>query len=181
MSSSRAPKQWSPTKSETVNSFESWKQNLNYILSLDNNFAPFLDANVTWTKKSRIDANRGFIDDPITSLSRRSAIQSDIFRDDVRSNRILLFQRLTAFFEDNLLTMGCGLTHHGSTAIDEDMSPPLENTIILLWLQLIHRDLPRLVKQRYGTELRSCTLASIKPKISQALSSLLDELTKVAS
>ena len=49
-----------------------------------------------------------------------------------------LFQRLTAFFEDNLLTMDCGLTHHGSTAIDEDMSPSLENTIILLWLQLIH-------------------------------------------
>ena len=75
MSSSKAPKQWSLTKSETVNCFESWKQNLNYILSLDNNFAPFLDANITWTKKSRIDANRGFIDDPITSLSRRSAIQ----------------------------------------------------------------------------------------------------------
>ena len=36
--------------------------------------------------------------------------------------------------------------------------------------------LPRLVKQRYGTELRSRTLASIKPEISQALSSLLEEI-----
>ena len=45
-----------------------------------------------------------------------------------------------------------------------------------MWLQLIHRDLPRLVKQRYGTELRARTLASIKPEISQALNSLLDEL-----
>lgn len=32
------------------------------------------------------------------------------------------------------------------------------------------------MKQRYGTELRSRTLASIKPEISQALTSLLDEI-----
>ena len=54
--------------------------------------------------------------------------------------------------------------------------PSLENTIVLLWLKLIHKDLSRLVKQRYGTELRSRTLASIEPEISQALDSLLDEL-----
>ncbi|EDO46928.1 predicted protein [Nematostella vectensis] len=42
--------------------------------------------------------------------------------------------------------------------------------------RLIHPSLPRLVKQRYGTELRSRTLASIKPEISQALSSLLEEI-----
>ena len=47
---------------------------------------------------------------------------------------------------------------------------------MLVWLQLIHKDLLCLVKQRYGTEVRSCTLASIKPEISQALSSLLDEI-----
>ena len=32
------------------------------------------------------------------------------------------------------------------------------------------------MKQRYGTELRSRTLASVKPEISQALESLLNEL-----
>ena len=37
--------------------------------------------------------------------------------------------------------------------------------------------LPKLVKQRYGTELRARTQASIKPEISQALDSLLDEIT----
>ena len=36
--------------------------------------------------------------------------------------------------------------------------------------------LPQLVKQRYGTELRVRTLASIKPEISQALPSLLEEI-----
>ena len=42
--------------------------------------------------------------------------------------------------------------------------------------RLINPDLPKLVKQRYGTELRSRTLASIKPEISQALDSLCEEL-----
>ena len=41
---------------------------------------------------------------------------------------------------------------------------------------MIHSDLPNLVKQRYGTDLRSQTLASLKPEISQALDSLLDEI-----
>ena len=36
--------------------------------------------------------------------------------------------------------------------------------------------MPKLIKQRYGTELRTRTLASLKPEISQALDSLLDEL-----
>ena len=57
----RAPKPWSLTKSETVNSFDSWKQKLTYILSLDNNFYPFLDPNVTLAKKSRTVTNRGLM------------------------------------------------------------------------------------------------------------------------
>lgn len=36
-----------------------------------------------------------------------------------------------------------------------------------------------LVKQRYGTELRSRTLATIKPQIFQALTSLRDEIRAV--
>ena len=59
---------------------------------------------------------------------------------------------------------------------EDEMSPTLENFVVLTWLRLIHHDLPKLVKQRYGTELRSRTLASIKPEISQALDSLLDEI-----
>ena len=56
------------------------------------------------------------------------------------------------------------------------MSPTVENIIVLTWLQLISPSLPQLVKQRYGTELRVRTLASIKPEISQALPSLLEEI-----
>jgi hypothetical protein len=88
-----------------------------------------------------------------------------------------LYQRLLAFIDDNLLKREGGTTHH-SDAIDDDeeMTPTNENLIILTWLCLINSELPRLVKQRYGTELRSRTLASIKPVISQALPSLLEEI-----
>lgn len=89
-----------------------------------------------------------------------------------------LYQRLVAFVEDNLVVKDGPLSHHGEKRIeeDEDMTPSLENMVVMIWLKLIHKDLPRLVKQKYGTELRSRTLASIKPDISVALDSLLNEL-----
>ena len=87
-----------------------------------------------------------------------------------------LYQRLLAFMDDNLLKADGGITHHGEPAVNEELGPSLENTVTYLWLQLIDPKLPRLVKQRYGTELRTRTLASIKPEISQALDTLLDEL-----
>jgi len=87
-----------------------------------------------------------------------------------------LFQRLMAFVEDTLLHAN-SLSHHGDlTTEDEELTPTLENFIAPTWLRLIHPELPKLVKQRYGTELRSRTLASIKPEISQALTSLFDEI-----
>ena len=70
-----------------------------------------------------------------------------------------------------------GFQHHCAlVSEDEELSPSLENLIVFLWLERIHTGLPDIVKQRYGAELRSKTLASIRPEISQALSSLLDEL-----
>ena len=85
-----------------------------------------------------------------------------------------LYQRLIAFIADNLLRPDSN--HNDAPVIDEELSPTLENFIVLRWLMLIHPDLPRLIKQRYGTELRSRTLASIRSKISQAIPSLLSEL-----
>ena len=87
-----------------------------------------------------------------------------------------LYQRIYMFFEDNLVTMN-SLSHNGAQlTADEEMSPTLENTITWLWLKLLNPNLPQLVKQRYGAELRNKTLASLKSEISQAMSSLLDEL-----
>ena len=88
-----------------------------------------------------------------------------------------LYQRLLAFVDYNLLKRDGGITHQGEPVTDdEELTPTIENFVVLTWLRLIHADLPRLVKQRYGTELRSRTLASIKPEISQALNSLLEEI-----
>ena len=88
------------------------------------------------------------------------------------------YQRLVSFIDDNLLTADSTLTHHGSRVTrDEEVTPSLENITTLYWLERIHTNLPGLVKQKYGAELRNKTLASIKPEISAALSSLLDELS----
>ena len=52
-----------------------------------------------------------------------------------------------------------------------------ENVVVYLWLERVHMSLPTLVKQKYGAELYNRTLASIKPEISQALNSMLEELS----
>ena len=59
--SNKAPKQWSLGKSETLNSFNAWKENLTYVLSLDSNFTPYISA--TWGKWTAATPNRGFVDD----------------------------------------------------------------------------------------------------------------------
>ena len=82
-----------------------------------------------------------------------------------------LHQRLMSFIEDNLLLGNGHISHYGETpTTDEEMSPILENLIVLTWLRLVHNELPNLVKQRYGTELRSTSLASLKPEISRKFS-----------
>ena len=58
-SSHRAPKQWCLSKVETISSFENWKQNLLYTLSLDNNFAPFLADGFQWLKNTKNQPLRG--------------------------------------------------------------------------------------------------------------------------
>ena len=231
MASQRAPKQWSLTRNETITTYESWKQNLIYVLSLDTNFAPFLITGAVWDKKTRNSPLRGFTNDvDMTARGARTAAQkvahlelmlgqianfcpiisrNTIVKNSTSLDQIWqsirahfgfqstgahlldlasfqlkpderpedLYQRLMAFVEDNLLLTTSGLTHHGDRPDeDEELSPTLENIIVLIWLQLIHKDLPSLVKQKYGTELRSRTLASIKPEISQALDTLLDTL-----
>ena len=66
-----------------------------------------------------------------------------------------LYQRLMAFLEDVLIRSN-SISHHGEVLTDdEELTPTLENLVILTWLKLIHPELPKVVKQRYGTELRS--------------------------
>ena len=228
----RAPKQWALTKHETITSFENWRQNLEYTLSLDNGFSPYLGQNASWKKKTRDNPLRGFHDDDndVPEHSRRTAVQKSATLDlmlgqianfcpVISRNTITklstslgeiwqsirlhygfqtsgahfidlasvaqgpderpedLYQRLLAFVNDNLLRPEFDISHHGIVPHEEEeLSPTLENFITLRWLELLHPGLPALVKQRYGPELRSRTLASLKPEISQALDSLLAEL-----
>ena len=233
-SSCRAPKQWQLTRSETINSFNNWKENLVYTLSLDKNFSPYLKDNVTWGKKTAASPVRGFTDDTAeqvpneadrktkedkcgkvdlmlgqianyaTVISRNQITKNSTCLSDIwnkirehygfhcTGSRILdlsgikldtgeraedLYQRLLSFFEDNLQTTGSVVTHHGATPTsDEELSPTVENITVVLWLERLHVGLPALIKQRYGSELRNKTLASIKSEISLALDSLLEEL-----
>ena len=88
-----------------------------------------------------------------------------------------LYQRILAAIEYNLLTQNGGITHHGQVIdVDEELTPTLENFVVLTWLRLLHKDLSALIRQRYRPELRRRSLASIKPEISQALPALLSEL-----
>ncbi len=232
-SASKAPKQWSLQKDESLNSYNNWKENLIYTLSLDKNFAPFIKAGATWGRITATDSTRGIVDDGdevvavnarltrdqklaqlnlmlgqianfATVISRNQITQNSISLENIWSkirehygfhitgSRFLdllgiklrmgeryedLFQRLLTFFDDNLLVTGSNLTHH-SRAItnDEEITPTVENVIVLTWLERIHDGLPALIKQRYGAELRNKTLASIKPEVSAALDSLLEEL-----
>ena len=232
MASIRAPKQWTLTKHESINTFEAWKQNLQYVLSLDPNFAGFLVDGFTWLKKTNATPLRGLTNDgtEVDEELRRTAAQKCahlelmlgqianycpvISRNTIVKNSTSikgiwqsirlhfgfqtsgghfldlnnihletgerpedLYQRLVSFVEDNLLRSDGTIRHNGEVPDDdEELTPTLENFIVLTWLRLIHPELPALVKQRYGTELRSQTLASLKPEISLALNSLLDEL-----
>ena len=48
------------------------------------------------------------------------------------------FQRIQSFFDDNLLTKDCSITNHGEEiSEDEEISPTVENMIVLIWLRLI--------------------------------------------
>ena len=229
------PKQWYLSKTETINTFNNWKENQIYCLSLDDDFKPYLADGVTWNKKTAADPYHGLTDDADTvdngqtrqtksailelmlgqianwatvisrhQITKNSTSLTNVW-DQIRAHygflgtgaRFLdltniklevverpedLYQRLFAFFEDNLLTSGSSVTHHGVTSTsDEEVTPTVENTIVFLWLEKVHIGLPGLVKQRYGTELRNKTISSLKSEISLAMSSLLDELRTTES
>ena len=202
----RAPKQWSLTKHETITSFEAWRQNLQYTLSLDRHFASFLADDVSWLKKSPGNPLRGFQDDAesVPQASRRTPQQkctnlelisgqianycpvisrntivknSTSMRSIWQATRLHfgfqstdahfldfntiklapderpedLYQRLMSLIEDNLFLANGNISHHGVVPdSDEELSPTLENLVVLTWLRLVHADLPSLVKQRFS-------------------------------
>jgi len=70
----RAPKPWQLTENETINTFANWKSNVLYNLSLNNEFAQFLDT--SWSKKSV--TNRGLQDLKEGEEIKKTAVQQAI-------------------------------------------------------------------------------------------------------
>ncbi len=102
----------------------------------------------------------------IVSLTRKS----DESAEDV-------FQRYQSMIDNCLLSTTDDIEHHGESVLeDELLTPTLENLIVCLWLKTLHPALPQLVKQRFATQLRDCTLASIREDISGSIDELLSEL-----
>ena len=88
-----------------------------------------------------------------------------------------LWERIYAFFMDNLLSPSDHLQHlQNENPPKELMSPTLLNTAVVIWLKCIHEQLPSIVKQKYATELRNKTLVTIREEISESLESMLNEL-----
>ena len=73
--STRVPKQWPLTTSETLNSFRTWKETLCYALSQDAAFKPYLKEGVTWGKQTSATPHRGYTDDTTTVTNAKTKEQ----------------------------------------------------------------------------------------------------------
>ena len=71
----RPPKQWVLQETETITSFANWQSNINYHLSLNNEFAAYIDPASTWSKASV--ANRGLVSDANTVQNAKTAAQKN--------------------------------------------------------------------------------------------------------
>ena len=74
----RAHKQWSLTKTESFTSFESWHQNLQYTLSLDPVFSPYLQPGVTWAVNSAGSPTVGSKTPPSLCRLRSASLQRSV-------------------------------------------------------------------------------------------------------
>ena len=96
---------------------------------------------------------------------------------EMNESREALWERLYQFIEDSLLTRDGGVLHEGARmTTNEEFTPTLLNIMVSIWLNAINPALPSLVKQRFSTQLRSCTVFSLREEISDAVPILLSEV-----
>ena len=99
------------------------------------------------------------------------------FKLNQNESREALWERMLAFVQDNLLTSTCGIQHMGKpVTVNETLSPTILNILVSLWLKTIHKDLPDTVKQKFSTQLRTNTLASLRDEISDSLAAIIQEM-----
>ena len=161
-------------------SFEAWRQNLQYILSLDLNFlgspcrglqddpksVPQASRRTAQPKYTHLELMLGQIVNycPVISgnaIVKNSTSMSSIWKaiclhisfqstgaHFLNFNNITLapaerpedlYQCLMSFIKDNLLLANGNISHHGEVpGTDEEMSPTLENLVILTCFRLVH-------------------------------------------
>ena len=87
-----------------------------------------------------------------------------------------LYQRNLSLVDSTLLMPDSDLCHHGKATNSKDRTLCVEKLLVCLWVKALHPSLPPLVKQRYATQLKDCTLPSIREEISGCITELLAEL-----
>ena len=101
---------------------------------------------------------------------------------ELNETRESLWERLYSFLEDQLLTKTGGILHNNvKQEKDEEFTPTLLNVLVTHWLHIINPALPAVVKQRFSTNLRTCTLFSIREEVSDAIPVILTELEEKES
>ena len=76
-----------------------------------------------------------------------------------------------------MLTTDGGVLHNNiKQEHNEVLTPTLLNVLVTIWLYIINPVLPAMIKQRFSTQLRSCTLFTIREEVSEAIPVLLSEL-----
>ena len=115
-STHHAPKQWCLSKVETINSFENWKQNLLYTLSLDSNFTPFTWFHMVEKDQSPIASGtrKRWRNRPTQSTPNDSS-KSQLSRTDARSNCQLLPHYFTKYPGEELTLSLVHLANYSTT------------------------------------------------------------------
>ncbi|NRB15972.1 MAG: hypothetical protein HRU29_16410 [Rhizobiales bacterium] len=92
-------------------------------------------------------------------------------------SREALWERMSAFIDDNLLSCRSGIKHlDGEVERDEELSPMVLNILVVLWLKVLHCALPGAVRQRFSTQLRSNTIFSLREDISDSVPAILQDI-----
>ena len=99
------------------------------------------------------------------------------FKLELNESREALWERMYSFLEDNLLTTNGDVLHENElVTVNEEFTPTLLCILVTQWLCTIHPSLPAMVRQRFPTQLRTNTVATIREEISDAIPSMLEEI-----
>lgn len=89
----------------------------------------------------------------------------------------MLYRRLRSFMQENLVKADSSVLFKGKAPDkNETLSPTLEKLIVIKWLRCIDPALPKLVKEKFGSELKMKSIVDLQPNISRMIPSLLEQI-----